>query len=256
MNWAGKRKFIYAAGVIIAIILVGMYLTRDTLFPSPSCFDTKQNGYEVGIDCGGVCSLQCHSQVIPLSVTWARAVQTSSTTYDFAALVSNKNINNAPRSIGYTFTAYDNEGKIMQTKSGTTVVPVDGDFPVIEQNVHLVSAPASISATVTSNVPHYKVLENPTVPTIRISGTRYEAGSIPRVYTTLTNTKRLVLRDMPVRAVLYDIDGNAFAVGQTVIPQLDKEGVKEIVFTWSRAFAQSPAQIRIFPILDPFLGSQ
>ncbi len=255
MNWAHKRKFIYGAGITVALILIGMYVFRNTLFPAPMCFDAKQNGYETGIDCGGTCSLRCSSEVLPLSVVWARAMQTSSTTYDFAALVSNKNIDNAPKSIGYTFVAYDSEGQVMETRSGQTVAPVDGEFPVIEQGVKLASPPASISASVTANVPHYKVLEKPTVPTIRISSTRYEQGSIPRVYATLINTKRLVLRDIPVRAVLYDIDGNAFAVGQTVIPELGKEVTKEIVFTWVRAFSSAPTKIRVFPILDPFLGS-
>jgi hypothetical protein len=255
MNWGSKRKFIYGAGVIIALILVTVYMLRNTLFPTPSCFDTKQNGYEIGIDCGGACSLRCSSEIIPLSVTWARVVQTSSTTYDYGALVSNKNIDNAPRAIGYTFTVYDNEGRVIDTRSGQTVAPVDGEFPIIQQNIKLASLPASISATVTSGVPHYKVAENPTIPTIRISGTHYEQLTIPRVYSTLTNTKRLVLRDIPVRAVLYDGSGNAYAFGQTVIPELGKEETKEIVFTWDRAFAQTPSQIRIFPILDPFLGS-
>jgi hypothetical protein len=256
MNWSGKRKFIYAAGVIIAIVLIGIYTFRASLFPSPSCFDTKQNGYEVGIDCGGTCSLRCSSQIIPLSVTWARAMQTSSTTYDFAALVTNKNIDSAPRSIGYTFIAYDSQGKVMATKSGTTLAPVDGDFPVIEQKVALASAPASVSATVTSNVPYYTVVENPTIPTIRVGNTRYEAGDVPRIYATVVNTKRLLLRNIPVRAVLYDIDGNAFAVGQTVVLQLDKEESEDVVFTWDRAFVSAPAKIRVFPILDPFLGTQ
>lgn len=255
MNWGSKRKFIYAAGVIVTMILVGIYLFRASLFPTPSCFDTKQNGYEVGVDCGGTCSLRCSSEVIPLSVVWAQVVQTSSSTYDYGALVSNKNIDNAPKNIGYTFIAYDSQGKVIDTRSGQTLAPVDGEFPVIEQNVRLASAPASISATVTSNVPHYKVLENPTIPTIRITGTRYEQVNIPRVYSTLTNTKRLVLRNIPVRVVLYDGQGNAYAFGQTIIPELGKEESKDIVFTWDHAFAQAPSQIRIFPILDPFLGS-
>lgn len=255
MNWGSKRKFIYAAGVIVTMILIAIYVFRDTLFPTPSCFDQKQNGYEIGVDCGGVCSLRCSSEVIPLSVVWARVVQTSSTTYDYGALVSNKNIDNAPKGIGYTFTAYDAQGKIIDTRSGQTVAPVDGEFPIIEQRFHITGIPASVSATVTANVPHFKVLENPTIPTIRISGTRYEQISIPRVYSTLTNTKRLVLRNIPVRAVLYDGNGNAYAFGQTIIPELGKEESKEVVFTWDRAFANPPSQIRIFPILDPFLGS-
>jgi hypothetical protein len=255
MNWSGKRKFIYAAGVIITIILVLMYAFRDTIFPMPSCFDMKQNGYETGVDCGGTCSLRCTAQVIPLSVVWATALQSSSTTYDFAALIANKNINNAPHEVGYTFTAYDSDGKIMATIPGKTVAPVGGEFPVIIASVPLPHAPANVSATLTPNVPHYTVLENPALPTIRVADSHYEAGSIPRVYATITNTKRIILRNLPVRVVLYDIDGNAFAVGQTIIPELNKEEVKQVVFTWDRAFAFPPTKIRVFPILDPFLGA-
>jgi hypothetical protein len=188
-------------------------------------------------------------------VSWARALKTSSSTYDFAALISNKNIDNAPRQISYTFIAYDKEGKEMIRLNGTTIAPIDGDFPIVEQSIPLKEAPTEISATISSNVPHYRVLEKPAVPTLRIVGTRYEAGSVPRVYATVINTKRTVLRNLPIRVLLYDADGNAYATGQTVIPELGKETTKDIVFTWDRAFAVDPTKVRIFPILDPFLGS-
>jgi len=254
-NWSSRRKLVYGSGTIIAIILVSIYLFRDTLFPTPTCFDQKQNGYETGIDCGGVCSLRCSQEVIPLSVAWARVLKVSTSTYDFAALISNKNIDNAPRGIAYTFVAYNKEGKEIARIEGTSIAPVDGDFPVVAQNIPLREVPAELSATVSANVPHYTVVEKPTVPTLRISTPQYESGSIPRVYATITNNKRLVLRNIPVRAVLYDTEGNAYAVGQTIIPELGKEAAQNIVFTWDRAFPFPPTKIRVFPILDPFLGS-
>jgi hypothetical protein len=254
-NWSARRKFIYGAGTAIALILLGVYTFRDTLFPTPTCFDTKQNGYETGIDCGGTCSLRCSQEVIPLSVTWARAIPTGNSHYDLVALISNKNIDNSPKQIAYTFVAYNKNGKEIARITGASVVPVDTDFPVIEQNLSLKEAPAEVSATVNANVPHYTVAEKPSTPTLRVFNEKYEAGSIPRVYATVQNTKRLVLRNIPVRAVLYDADGNAYAVGQTIIPELGKEGVQDVVFTWDRAFAFPPTKTRIYPILDPFLGS-
>ena len=255
LEWAKKRKILYGLVVLIVVILLGIYFFRDTLFPTPLCNDKKQNGYESGIDCGGVCSLRCSQDVIPLSISFARAVPSGPSSYDFIALVSDKNIDNAPQKIGYTFIAYDADGTELAQFSGITIVPIDGDFPIIEQNVRLTSAPYEVRAVLQSNVPHYKVLEKPTMPTLRVSGTRYEAGSVPRVYATLTNTKRIPFTNLPVRVLLYDADGNAYAGGQTIIPALGKEESKEIVFTWNGAFPTAPTRIRIFPILDPFLGS-
>jgi hypothetical protein len=256
MDWASKRKFIYGAGVILTILLVCTYLFRDALFPTPTCFDQKHNGFETGVDCGGACSLRCSQEVLPLSVSWTRAVPASSSTYDFIALVSNKNLDNAPRALAYTFIAYNANGLEIDRVSGTTTVPVNGDFPIIEQNVNLPSPPSEISAVIVSNIPHYKVVENPENPTLRVSNIRYEAGSIPRVYATVSNQKRLLLRNIPVRVVLYDAQGNAFAGGKTLIPELPKEQSRNIVFTWKTAFPFAPTQTRIFPILDPFLGTQ
>lgn len=254
-NWSLKRRWIYASAVVFFIAASSLYVFRDTIFPEPSCFDAKQNGFESGVDCGGGCSLRCKEEVIPLSVLWSRALKTSSTTYDFVALISNKNIDNAPKEILYIFTAYDAEGKELYTSKGKTRVPIDGDFPVVLQNIPLSKAPTELGLQIQSEVPHYKVLEKPVTPTLRIAGTRYEAGSIPRVYATITNMKRLPFSNLPVRVVLYDALGNAYGTGETIIPYLGKEATQEVVFTWNGAFQESPTKIRIFPILDPFLGS-
>lgn len=256
MNWAGKRKMIYGIGVVLALTLITVYVFRDTLFRSPTCFDGKQNGFEIGVDCGGECSLRCTQEVIPLAVSWARAVRTSSTTYDFIALVSNKNLDSAPRELAYAFSAYDAAGLEVAHVEGTTLAPIDGDFPIIKQNIKLSRAPSEVSATVASNVPHYKVLEKPTVPTLKVVHTRYEAGNTPRVYATIQNQKRTLLRNLPVRVLLYDASGNVFAGGETIIPELNKEASSEIVFTWKTAFPEAPTRVRVFPILDPFLGSR
>lgn len=255
MNWSLRRRWIYASATVFFLVAAFLYVFRATIFPAPTCFDRKQNGFESGVDCGGSCSLRCREEVTPLSVLWSRALKTSSTTYDFVALVSNKNIDNAPREIRYLFTAYDALGKEVYKVNGKTMVPIDGDFPVVVQNIPIKIAPTELSLELQSNVPHYKVLEKPATPTLRITGTRYEEGPIPRVYSTISNTKRIQLLNLPVRVVLYDAHGNAYGAGEAVIPFLGKEETREVVFTWNNAFKEAPTKIRIYPILDPFLGS-
>lgn len=253
--WSTKRKVIYASAAVFFTVAALLYVFRDTFFPKPSCFDGRQNGYEAGVDCGGTCSLRCVEQVVPLSVLWSRALQTSSSTYDLVAMVSNRNLDNAPRNIAYIFTAYDDAGIAFYTQRSQSIVPIDGDFPIVIQNVALTKRPAEVHVELGQGVPHYKVLEKPSMPTLRISDTYYEPGSIPRVYSSITNTKRLPLSDLQVRVVLYDAEGNAYGTGETVIPRLGKEETKNIVFTWNRAFSEAPTKIRVYPILDPFLGS-
>ncbi len=254
-TWSARRKLIYGLGVLIVIILIAVFSLRNVLFPTPTCFDGKQNGYEAGVDCGGSCSLRCSSQIIPLSVSWARAIRTSSTTYDLAGLIGNRNVDSSTQAITYTFSIYGPDGTLMAQMNGMTPVPVDGDFPVVVNKVFLPAPPSSVSLTVPGNALFYHVTESATNPTLRVTSTRFEEGAIPRVYATIVNTKRLRLKNVPVRAVLYDEQGNAFAVGQTIIDSLDKEGVANVVFTWNTAFSFPPTKIRIYPILDPFVVS-
>ncbi len=253
MDWQTRRKIIYFFATLFTVASISIYVFREKIFPTPTCFDTKQNGYEIDIDCGGVCSLRCSSEVTPLEVMWARALKTSSTTHDVVAMISNKNIDNASQKFSYTFTIYDNQGLVIEEISGSTFAPIDGDFPVIRQSVKLKKLPYKVTLLI-EDTPHYKVNEKPTSPTVRIMRERYEAGSIPRVFATIVNTKRTTVNNLPVRVVLFDEDDNAYAVGQTIVPRLDKEEVKEISFTWDNELPYAPTRIRVYPIFDPFIA--
>lgn len=253
MDWQTRRKIIYAVTTLFTVASVSVYLLRERIFPTPTCFDTKQNGYEVGIDCGGICSLRCYSEVTPLEVLWSRAIKTSSATYDLVAMVSNKNIDNASHDILYTFTMYNKKGGIIGEFKSTTIAPVDGDFPIIKQSIVSKQLPYKVTLQIEDR-PHYKVNEKPTSPTLRITNEKYEPGSIPRVYALITNTKRTTVHNLPIKVVLFDGDDNAYAVGETFISRLEKEEAKEISFTWDSPLPYPPVRIRVYPIFDPFVA--
>lgn len=251
MSWELRRKLIYAFVVIVTLAAVTIFLLRDVLFPAPTCVDKKQNGYESGIDCGGICALRCSSEVVPLTVLWSKALPAGPHLYDLVAMINNNNIDNASRAVGYTFTVYDNQGLVISTLSGTTVVPLDGKFPVILQNVPLSSKPASVTATLVDG-PHYKVQESPTSPTIKVLDRKYEPGSIPRVYVAIQNTKRIEINNLPVQVLLFDDKDNVYAVGKSIIPFLPKEGIQQVVFTWDSPLPFAPTRIGVYPIFNPF----
>ena len=249
--WEFKRKLLYALVTFVGILAIFVFLLRGVLFPEPTCTDGKKNGFEVNVDCGGTCSLICKGDIKPLTILWAKAVPSGKESYDLAALIANENIDNASREIGYTFTVYDKEGASMKIVSGSTTFPLDGKFPLIIQGVHFSKVPFNV-AVVLNDGPHYKVSENPTSPTIKVLQRKYEAGSIPRVYATIVNTKRIDIIDLPVRVVLYDVQDNAYAVAQTIVPHLPKEGVQEIILTWHEPLIVSPTRIGVYPIFNPF----
>lgn len=249
--WEFKRKIIYALAVLIVLSSIFVLSFRGTFFPDPTCFDGKKNGFEVNVDCGGTCALMCKEEVSPLSVMWAKAVKASRTSYDLVALVANTNIDNASHNIGYTFDLYDEVGGLIQTFSGSTTAPLDGKFPLIIQNVPLSKPPTHVTVTLQDG-PHYKVLESPTSPTVKILDRRYEAGAIPRVYATVANTKRIDIFNLPIRVLLFDTNDNVYAVGQTIIESLPKEGVQEIIITWDGPLIYPPTRIGVYPIFNPF----
>lgn len=254
MNWQTRRRLSYALATLIFICATAVYLSRDTLFPPPTCFDGKQNGYESGIDCGGTCSLVCKNDIDPLTVLWSRAIKVTDGVYDLVAMVSNKNINNASHATGYTFSVYSEDGSIIGQLKGTTTAPVDGDFPIIRQGIKISKTPVQVVTTLDDTL-HFVVNEKPTSPTVRVSNEEYEkTDDISRVYARITNTKRVKIVNLPIRVVLFNDEGNAYAVGETIIPVLDKEDIKDISLTWDPPLPFSPTRIKVYPIFDPFVS--
>jgi hypothetical protein len=143
----------------------------------------------------------------------------------------------------------------MQDIKGFTLTPVSGDFPIIRQSITSKYIPKTVSLTITDGL-HYNVNEKPTSPTLSVSNERYESLLVSRVYATVQNKKRLTIRDLPVKVVLFDEYNNAYAVGETVIPELGKEEMKEVSFTWKTRLPFAPTRIRVYPIFDPFLPTQ
>lgn len=251
MDWQTKRKIVYALITVVSLTTVMVFLLRDVLFPEPTCSDLRKNGYELDIDCGGLCEKKCTQEVVPLTVLWAKAILVGSSTYDLAGLVSNSNIDNAGKELGYSFSIFSRTGEVIKTVSGSTTAPLDGKFPLIVQNVSLLGEVRDVALTL-FDTDHYKVKESPTSPTVAISNRRYESGDISRLYATVANNKRIEIRNLEVRVVLYDSFDNAYAVGKTVVPYLDKEAKAEVVFTWMLPLKEEPTRIGIYPIFNPF----
>lgn len=255
MEWATKRKIIYAFAAITLTLAFVVYETRSILFPVPTCFDNKKNGYETNIDCGGTCALRCIDEVSLVSVDFATAIKVAPNTYDLVAMLSNKNISSAPTSMSYVFIVLNKNGKTIASLPGDTLVPVDSSFPIVKQEVTLSDLPTKVLVKLVQS-PYYKTIEKPRTPLIRTTDYRYEPGQISRLYVSVINTTRNVYLKLPVRLVLYDEKDNVIATGESIVPSLDKEETKDVVFTWHGLLSAIPTKMRAYPILSPFGSAQ
>ncbi|HEV8666356.1 MAG TPA: hypothetical protein VN665_00715, partial [Candidatus Paceibacterota bacterium] len=92
LSWSGRRQLMYY-GVGLVILAVLFYVVWASFFnAAPTCFDNKQDGTELGVDCGGSCSLLCQDTARQPTVQWARPFQTGAGIYTAAAYIQNNNV--------------------------------------------------------------------------------------------------------------------------------------------------------------------
>lgn len=91
-QWVAKRKLFYGIFSIVALVLVIGVPLFFVLYKTPTCFDGKQNQNEKGIDCGGVCTRLCSSDIANPIVLWQRSFVVTDGVYNAVAYVQNPNV--------------------------------------------------------------------------------------------------------------------------------------------------------------------
>ena len=251
MNWSTMKKVSYAFGIFVLIVSGLVYGFRQQLFPNPTCNDNKQNGYEAGVDCGGLCARKCVNEVLPISVIWANTFLVSNGVYDIAAMLTNKNSDSAPISLSADVLVQDSFGRPLFQKKIVVIPFAEVEMPIIIPNVALQGIPAKVIVTLHEGV-SYKLDSITKTTQISIVRTRFENGDIPRLYATVKNVTRTPRTTVPISAVLYDETHTPIATGQTFVERLEKDQEQIVVFTWKHRFPSPPALIRVFPALSAF----
>src|SRR5574343_394328 len=103
VSWSSRRKIIFLSilGGFVALLVAvpAFFLWHET----PTCFDSKQNGDEAGVDCGGSCRLLCSFDAISPNVLWTRSFRVAPGVYSAVAYVENHNITSSAVAVPYVF---------------------------------------------------------------------------------------------------------------------------------------------------------
>ena len=234
-TWASRRKLIYASITIIALFLLVAFPLFLYFYKAPTCFDSRQNGDETGVDCGGSCKRLCQSAFLPARIEWggSKIEKLADGLYNTASLIVNSNINGAAVNVPYKISLYDSQGLLIVEKEGTvdlyprrsslafqTAIRTDKRIPT-KATFEFTRAPLWFKSS--------DQLEG--ISIVDKKYTEDENGSALEV--TLENKTLIPYKNILVSVVLYDINGNAIGFSQTQVDSLGAKGSNEVApFTW------------------------
>ncbi len=235
-SWAAKRRLVYFLSISAFVLLVIAIPAFNYFYTPPTCFDGLQNQAERGVDCGGQCARLCTSQTLQPIIHWQRLFEIVPTVYSVVAYVENPNLQAGAGQIPYSFKLYDDANVLLYERTGVTNIPPRKTFAVFEHSISIKSRkPTRVSFEFSA--PPIWNREFPEEPIIPVTEKELlDETSLPRLFATVGNPFVYPLGKIEVTALIYDTKGNAIAASQTFIDGIEKDGSRQVVFTWPKAF--------------------
>ncbi len=256
MDWTTRRKMKYI-GVIMGIIsIVFGYFVYQTFFTTePTCFDGKKNQDERGIDCGGLCELMCLADTRPLVPLWTRPIKITGDIYSVVSYVENQNSGNGIKSIPYEIRMYDERNILVgEPIIGKTFIGPNDRTAIFETAIKTNGqVPKTAFLKFLESPIFYKtdpLYSNQNIITSREIMTDLE--TVPKLSVDITNISDKNFGTFPVVVIVYDIEGNALAVSQTIVDSLSIEETQTLYFSWPEPFKGIPSRREIIPRINPF----
>jgi hypothetical protein len=237
MSWARKRKFIYIGSIIIFVLVFIVLPTVIHFYKAPTCSDGKQNQDELGIDCGGSCTLLCRVQYAPLNVLWSRFSKVDDGVYNVLAYVENPNLNAEAYNLDYVFKLYDKDGILLRERYGRTFAPANKIMTVFEPELKTgKQIPVRVEFVFSSQAVWLK--QDSSINNFTISqSVMSREDSSPRLTAVIANKTINQIKNIEAVGIVYGADGNTIAFSRTVIDVLEGKGSKEINFNWPKPFS-------------------
>ena len=123
VSWSTRRKSLYIIGTMLVFLFALALPVWFVTYKAPSCTDGLKNQGELGIDCGGPCSLLCKAHALDPIVRWQRAFKVKDGVYNALAYVENPNLDSGVRKISYRFKLYDSGNLLIYERQGSTFIP-------------------------------------------------------------------------------------------------------------------------------------
>lgn len=240
MDWASRRKILYAFGFVSVIMLLTAYPAYLLVREEPTCFDAKQNGTETGLDCGGGCALVCTVEAKPPRVVWAKAFSIGGGLYDVGAYVENINTRAGLRRMGYTLRVLGLNASVLVEKKGAIELPPESRVLLFETGVVLVEAPTHVEVLFDADdLKKWTRATTAPSPVVNKNQSLKNVDTKPRFDAVMVNTDPVnEVQDLSLGAIVYDPLRSPVAVSTTYVRSIPKGGEQNIFFTWPSRFTK------------------
>ncbi len=240
--WIFKRRL---AGFGIIFLLTGLLgvVLAWSLWPQPSCTDQKQNGEELGVDCGGICPNKCLGEIVKSPIVlWQDYFMVRSGVFDVGALIENQNIKIGTRKFEYIFKVYDKEGRSVAQKEGQTFLYPGEQIFVFEDS--LVTGPLHPSYVEFDYKPiAWEPMDTDDPLKVDLVSWNYKAEPNPTVRATVANRSLFEEKNIEMTLRLENANGNAYAASKTTIKHFPPQSTQDVIFTWPPASFEAPRTI-------------
>ncbi|MEI6352467.1 MAG: hypothetical protein WCO35_00840 [Candidatus Nomurabacteria bacterium] len=262
LSWRQKRKNIFILLILVLVLSYSSFKIYPYFNVAPTCSDGKQNGDELGVDCGGSCQLVCPTQVVAFNVRSVLAVKSDKNLYDLVAMIENKNSDKdtIDGNIDYVFSVYDKAGSIIKTISGSTTIPIGQTFPLIVQNVSIDFGNSGNDLSYVSlkilddkswqKKDNYSVFANNFFKTVDTNFDQNK-NNISQLTVTLQNLTTADFKYVPVRVVIYDQKNNLIGLNETIMNESKPKSSQNLIFTWRNPLPVSNPKINVYSIVTP-----
>ncbi len=254
MSWSSKRRFTYASILAAGFLFVAFLLIYPSVSKAPTCVDGKQNGDEVGIDCGGSCINFCPSEVAPLRVLWQRAFPVTGSVYSLLAYVENQNATAMIDRVPYEFRLYDADNQFITLRDGETYITPNGRMAIFEAGVNVGNRPPRrVTFEFLNKNPTWTKVDAEKLKSVKLTTKDVlvaDTDSTPRLTATMQNNTIYDIPQVDVFAILYDSEENAIAVSKSLFSPVGKNSETPLIFTWPEPFDRTVARTEIIPKFD------
>ncbi|MFA7285930.1 MAG: hypothetical protein WC011_03750 [Candidatus Paceibacterota bacterium] len=253
MTWALKRQILYILGLLIFFGAIALYFLWPYINKPPTCFDGKQNGTELGVDCGGGCVRACSFEVDKLSIFWSRSFEVVPGRYNAVSYIENQNPNKIIRKIKYRFRFADKDNLYIGQREGETFVPPAGKFAVFEPAINLGNSIPVYTTFEFTEAPLWENVDPSVVDQLNL--VVYDINltnedSTPKLSAVIRNDSLFVIPDLNAVAILYDDLNNALSVSSTYVPVLNRESRVDVNFTWRAPMSKKVLTKEIIPMFN------
>lgn len=248
MSWGTRKRnfivLIFSTVVFFTVsILLGVFFYEE-----PTCFDKKQNGDEIGVDCGGKCELLCNFSTTDPIIHWVRYFKIADGIYSVIAYVENQNTDASVKNLPYVFKLYDSRGVVIVEKEGITNLNSKQIIPITETGLKTGELePVRISFDFTKKIVWQK--DQAKNPVLIIKDEQIvKDKEVQKITAEVLNSSLEDTQNINFLVIVYDQNNNAIASSATFVEELRGGETKNILFTWPTLFTEQISRFEIIPL--------